>query len=71
MSAPIIKVGTKIGSRTSIPRKRYLQDNAVSPIWYHGSHQGHGNYMAGTCNGETVCDKTGKPVPFKQIGVLR
>ena len=71
MGTASTKVGTRIGSRTSIPRKRYVGEEVVSPCWYHGSREGHGNYMTGHINGVTVCDATGKPVPFRQIGELK
>lgn len=59
------------GHRSSIHRTRYLGDSEVRPTWYHGSREGHGNYMAGSINGITVEDANGKPIPFKQIGELR
>ena len=71
MATPSARVGTKIGFRTSILRKRYVDENVVTPCWYHGSREGHGNYMTGHINGVTVCDDAGKPVPFRQIGELK
>ena len=58
------------GHRTSINRKRMLDGKEVKPIWYCGKWEGHGSYMAGHINGETVCDKSGKPYAFRQIGQL-
>jgi hypothetical protein len=71
MGTASTKVGTRIGSKTSIPRKRYVGEELVTPCWYHGSREGHGNYMTGHINSVTVCDDTGKPVPFRQIGALK
>jgi hypothetical protein len=71
MVAPIVKVGSKIGHKTSVLRRRYVGENVVTPTWYHGSREGHGNYMSGQVNGATVCDNAGKPVPFRQIGELK
>jgi hypothetical protein len=40
-------------------------------MWYHGSREGHGNYMTGYYdNNITVEDSTGRPIPFRQIGFL-
>ena len=71
MGTASTKVGTKVGFKTSVPRKRYVGENLVTPAWYHGSREGHGNYMTGQMNGITVCDAAGKPVPFRQIGELK
>jgi hypothetical protein len=71
MAAASTKVGTKVGFKTSVHSKRYVGENLVTPAWYHGSREGHGNYMTGQMNGITVCDDTGKPVPFRQIGELK
>ena len=47
------------------------EQKRIFPCWYHGSREGHGNYMTGFYdNNITVMDKVGKPMPFKQIGEL-
>jgi hypothetical protein len=63
--------GRTPGHRSSIHKTRYVGDHAVKPTWYHGSREGHGNYMTGSIDGITVEDANGKPIPFKQIGELR
>jgi len=66
------KVTARPGSKNSIHRSRYMLVNnekqLVAPIWYHGSREGHGNYMTGTVGGVTVEDSSGRPIPFRQIG---
>lgn len=39
----------------------------VYPCFYHGSQVGHSNYMAGILNGNIITDKSGKPIPYKEI----
>lgn len=72
MAAP--KNAGNAGKRVVYERKRFLLVNGekklVSPVLYGGSRIGHGNYMAGHIDGKTVEDKTGRPIPFKQIGFL-
>ena len=56
-------------------KKRYLFINGekklILPIWYHGSREGHGNYMSGYYDNNIIVeDKAGRPIPFKQIGEL-
>jgi len=72
-AAPAAKVTNTPGFRTSRPRARFVIVNGekvvVRPILYAGKHEGHGTYIAGKANDETVCDKNGKPLPFRQIGV--
>lgn len=63
--------GRSPGRKTSMIRKRYLGDKEVKPAWYHGSREGHGNYMGGHVDDRLVEDANGKPLPFKQIGELR
>jgi len=62
------------GRRNSNNRKRFVtfgeEKKIVSPVWYHGSREGFGNYMAGHIDGKTVEDQNGKPIPFRQIGQL-
>lgn len=50
---------------------RYLGDKEVKPTLYCGKWEGYGSYIAGTVDGELVCDNKGKPLSFKQIGELR
>ena len=63
----------KTESKTNVkPRKRYVGEDVVVNVLYHGHHKGHGgSYMSGTVNGELVTDKNGKPLHLKRIGVLR
>lgn len=58
------------GHKTSINRKRIFNGQEVKPVWYCGKWEGHGSYMAGHIDGITVCDKNGKPLPFRSVGVL-
>lgn len=69
------KTASGAGKRNSNNRVRVLLVNgerkAIHPTWYHGSRSGHGNYMAGYYdNNITVEDKSGRPIPFRQIGDL-
>lgn len=68
------KTATGSGKRNSRNRHRYVLINGekklVTPAWYHGSREGHGNYMAGHVDGNTVDDSNGRPIPFKQLGEL-
>ena len=48
--------------------KRFLNGKEVRPIMYVGRHVGHGKYMAGTIDGQLVCDADGKPLKYKRIG---
>lgn len=50
--------------------KRYLHGKEVRPIMYVGRSQGHGKYIAGTVDGQLVCDPTGKPIKFDRIGAI-
>lgn len=50
--------------------KRLLNGKEVRPIMYVGRHLGHGKYIAGTIDGQLVCDPTGKPLKFDRIGVI-
>lgn len=70
MGAAKVASGRKIASKI-----RVLEVNGerktIYPSWYHGSREGHGNYMTGYYdNNVTVEDKNGRPIPFKQIGQL-
>lgn len=58
------------GHKTSINKKRVLDGKEVKPIWYCGKWEGYGSYMSGHIDGHTVCDKSGKPLPFRSIGIL-
>lgn len=71
MAAPAQKAGSRTGFRTSVNKKRYHNDKLVTPVWYHGSRFGHGNYMAAAIDGVTQEDKNGKPIPFRSIGSLK
>lgn len=51
-------------------RIRMLDGAEVKVTKYFGIHAGHGNYMAGTVDGDLVCDSNGKPIPYKKIGHL-
>lgn len=58
------------GHRTSYNKKRMLDGKEVKPVWYCGKWEGYGSYMAGHIDGITVCDKNGKPLPFRSVGNL-
>jgi len=62
--------GRTPGFKTSYNRRRMLDGKEVKPIWYCGKWEGHGSYMAGHIDGITVCDKNGKPLPFRSAGIL-
>ena len=51
--------------------KRYVGDDVVVPTMYDGHNSGNGKYMTGMVNNELVEDKSGKPLPLRQIGILR
>ena len=53
-------------------KRRYVGKELVTHVMYDGHSVGHGgSYMAGSVSGQLVIDKNGKPLPLKQIGVLR
>jgi hypothetical protein len=72
MATPAAKVTNTPGFRTSRPCARFVITNGekvvVKPVLYAGKHEGHGTYIAGKANDEIVCDKSGRPLPFRQIG---
>ena len=51
--------------------KRYVGDDVVVPTMYDGHNVGNGTYMTGMVNNKMVEDSNGKPLPLKEIGVLR
>ena len=59
------QINRGVGQRT-----RMLDDKVVKATLYFGKHAGHGKYMAGTVDGELVCDENGKPIPLRMIGKL-
>jgi len=44
-----------------------LNGETIRPCMYVGKQIGHGNYMAGVCNGKLIRDKDGRPLVYKQI----
>lgn len=64
------KATARVGFKTSAPRIRMLDGKPVKPVLYAGKNEGHGTYMAGSIDGELVCDAKGKPLPLRQIGNL-
>lgn len=58
------------GFKTSINRIRMLDGKEVKPVWYCGKWEGRSSYMSGHIDGVTVCDASGKPLPFRTIGAL-
>ena len=53
-------------------RKRYVGEDIVTPAMYDGHQMGYGgSYITGLVNGELIKGKNGKPLPLKQIGVLK
>ena len=63
----------KVETQSSVKtRKRYVEAELVTHVLYDGHQVGHGgSYMTGSVSGELVRDKSGKPIPLKQIGVLQ
>ena len=57
----------KKGNNTNISSFKTINRQTVKPVLFAGKHVGYGNYMAGVVNGEMVVDKSGKPIPYKQI----
>ena len=51
--------------------KRYVEDDVVVPTLYDGHNVGKGTYMTGMVNNKMGEDSNGKPLPLKEIGVLR
>jgi len=63
------KTDTKTAVKT---KRRFVGDEIVTPVMYDGHHHGHGGqYMSGAVDGNLVNDKSGKPLPLRQIGILR
>lgn len=58
------------GHKTSYNRKRMLDGKEVKPILYCGRWENRGSYISGHIDGITVCDESGRPIPFRQIGTL-
>ena len=61
------KPARTVGHSTKKNSYRVRNGKEVRPAKYFGKHVGHGNYMAGTVDGELVVDSSGKPIPYKQI----
>lgn len=60
-----------LGGRKNVQRVRMLDGEEVKATFYFGSHDGHGNYMAGyVSQGDLICDANGKPIPLRQVGHL-
>ena len=51
-----------------INRKRMLDGKEVKPVRF--TNNGGKGIMAGTVDGELVCDKFGKPLPLRSIGAI-
>ena len=69
------KTASGPGKRNSQNKKRYILINGekklVLTLWYHGSREGHGNYMTGYYDNNIIIeDNSSRPIPFKQIGQL-
>ena len=56
---------------TGTSLKRYVGDDVVVPTLYDGHNVGNGTYMTGMVNNKMVEDSNGKPLPLKEIGILR
>ena len=56
---------------TGSSMKRYVEDDVVVPTLYDGHNVGNGIYMTGMVNNKMVEDSNGKPLPLKEIGILR
>jgi|7_EtaG_2_1085326.scaffolds.fasta_scaffold159113_2 hypothetical protein len=52
-------------------RRRYVGDKIAVPVKYYGRGAGHGNYLAGKVDGDLVRDSTGRPLPWREVGVLK
>ena len=49
-------------------QEKTFDGKKVKPVWYVGSHVGHGRYIATQYeDGKLVFDKEGKPIPYSQI----
>jgi hypothetical protein len=54
-------------NRLAASSYKMLDGKKVEPVLYYGRNAGHGTYMAGQVDGQTVVDHSGRPVPYKQI----
>ena len=48
-------------------RHRLFEGKPVIPVSFTGASAGHGNYMAGMLDGQTIRDKAGRPIPFQNF----
>lgn len=64
--------GAKTGANKKIDglKIRMLNGKKVVAVLYNGKAIGHGKYFTGEVEGKLVCDESGKPLPFRQIGDL-
>ena len=64
-------MGTKNNpkNRAKNVEKVIYEEKEIEPVFYHGKHAGHGNFMAARFVGSTslVQDQTGTPLPWKKV----
>jgi hypothetical protein len=64
-------MGTKNNPKNRVKNveKKKFNDKEIEPIYYHGAHANHGNYMAAKYSGtfELVVDNEKKPIPWGDI----
>jgi hypothetical protein len=49
--------------------KKQFDGKDIDPIFYYGTHSGHGKYVSAKFSGTKtmVCDESGKPVIWDQV----
>lgn len=64
-------MGTKNNpkNRSTKAEKKKFRGKEIEPVYYHGTHAGHGKYMAAKITGTLtmVTDESGKPMTWKVV----
>lgn len=64
-------MGTKNNPKNRVKNeeKRKFNGKEIEPVYYHGKHANHGNYMSAKYSNsvQLVVDENSKPLPWSQI----
>jgi hypothetical protein len=58
------------GVGAGVNRERMLNGKVVQNCLYNGIASGHGKYFAAMVDGQLIVDENGRPLPFREVGVL-
>jgi hypothetical protein len=60
----------KTQAQKGTQRVRKLDGQVVRSVLYNGRALGHGKYFAAEVAGQLLCDETGRPLQFRDVGEL-